>query len=189
MSKRDKKEEIKNVTGEEYSLSDDRRVKILSPGALVAKRFFRNSIALVGLVVLIFMFLFSFLGGLISPYRQDQRFFRTDYIYKEYAGVVENEEFRYAAEGSDFSTALQAQMLLAMQRGKDAFAYRDVAYEIAEEGPELYSISKDGKVIGIAYKDIVSPSVEGTDIPFRLKFDALKAFANGETSFTSGSDD
>ena len=189
MSKRDKKEEIKNVTGEEYSLNDDRRVKILSPGALVAKRFFRNSIALVGLVVLIFMFLFSFLGGLISPYRQDQRFFRTDYIYKEYAGVVENEEFRYAAEGSDFSTALQAQMLLAMQRGKEAFAYRDVAYEIAEEGPELYSISKDGKVIGIAYKDIVSPSVEGTDIPFRLKFDALKAFANGETSFTSGSDD
>ena len=179
----------KNNNEEEYSLNDDRRVKILSPGALVAKRFFRNSIALVGLIVLIFMFLFSFLGGLISPYRQDQRFFRTDYIYKEYAGVVENEEFRYAAEGSDFTTALQAQMLLAMQRGKPAFTYRDVAYEIAEEGPDFYSISKDGKVIGIAYKDIVSPSVEGTDIPFQLKYDALKAFVNGESSFTSGSDE
>ena len=27
---------------ENYSLNDDRRVKVLSPGALVAKRFFRN---------------------------------------------------------------------------------------------------------------------------------------------------
>ena len=26
---------------EQYSLNDDRRVKVLSPGALVAKRFFR----------------------------------------------------------------------------------------------------------------------------------------------------
>ncbi len=179
----------KNDNNEEYSLNDDRRVKILSPGALVAKRFFRNSIALVGLVVLVFMFLFSFLGGLVSPYKQDQRFFRTDYIYKEFAGVTANDEYRYAAEGADFTTALQAQMLLAMQRGKEAFAYRDIAYEVKEEGPDFYSISKDGKIIGIAYKDIVSPSVEGTDVPFQLKYDALKAFANGETAFSSGSDD
>ena len=57
---------------ESLSLNDDRRVKVLSPGAMVTKRFFRNRIAVVGLAVLIFMFLFSFLGGLISPYRQDQ---------------------------------------------------------------------------------------------------------------------
>ena len=33
---------------EQYSLNDDRRVKVLSPGALVAKRFFRNRLAVVG---------------------------------------------------------------------------------------------------------------------------------------------
>ena len=35
-------QEETNAAEENYSLSDDRRVKVLSPGALVAKRFFRN---------------------------------------------------------------------------------------------------------------------------------------------------
>ena len=34
-----------NKPQEDYSLNDDRRVKVLSPGTLVAKRFFRNRIA------------------------------------------------------------------------------------------------------------------------------------------------
>ena len=51
----------------QYSLNDDRRVKVLSPGAMVAKRFFRNRIAMIALFVLIGMFVFSFLGGLGSP--------------------------------------------------------------------------------------------------------------------------
>ena len=38
----------------QYSLNDDRRVKVLSPGAMVAKRFFRNGVAVFGMVVLIF---------------------------------------------------------------------------------------------------------------------------------------
>ena len=33
---------------QELSLNDDRRVKVLSPGALVAKRFIRNILAVVG---------------------------------------------------------------------------------------------------------------------------------------------
>ena len=65
-------------TNAEYSLNDDRRVKTLSPGAMVAKRFFRNSIAVLGMVVLLAMFLFSFLGGAISPYKESQLFYRKD---------------------------------------------------------------------------------------------------------------
>ena len=77
--------------GEQYSLNDDRRVKVLSPGAMVAKRFFRNRIAVVGLVILAFMFLFSFVGGLITPYTEDQQFYRVEYQNKECAGVAEND--------------------------------------------------------------------------------------------------
>ena len=43
---------------QELSLNDDRRVKVLSPGALVAKRFFRNRLAVVGLTMLVVMFVF-----------------------------------------------------------------------------------------------------------------------------------
>lgn len=44
------------------------RVKVLSPGMTVLKRFFRSKLSVVGLATLIFLFLFSFLGPLFSPY-------------------------------------------------------------------------------------------------------------------------
>ena len=49
-----------NPKQEQYSLNDDRRVKVLSPGALVAKRFFRNRLAVLGMIMLLVMFVFSF---------------------------------------------------------------------------------------------------------------------------------
>ena len=177
-----------NHQEDQYSLNDDRRVRVLSPGALVAKRFFRNRIALVGLIVLAFMFAFSFIGGLISPYKENQLFYRYDYMNKEYAGVKENDEFRYvAADGQKFDTVIQAQLVLAIQKGKDSFSYRKVDYTVKEEGDDFYSVSlaEDGTMLGIAYKDIVSPSVEGTEVPFQLRFDALKAYAQHLSSFTS----
>ncbi len=45
------------------------------PGTLVAKRFFRNRLAVVGLTILAVMFIFSFIGGLVSPYGQDEVFY------------------------------------------------------------------------------------------------------------------
>ena len=62
---------------EHLSLDDGRRVKVLSPGMMVFKRFIRNRLAIVGICILVFMFLFSFLGGVISPYRQDQVFYKS----------------------------------------------------------------------------------------------------------------
>ena len=84
----------------DYSLNDDRRVKVLSPGALVAKRFFRNRLAVTGMIVLILMFAFSFIGGVITPYKQDQKFYRVDQQSKAFAGAVKNEEWRYTAQDS-----------------------------------------------------------------------------------------
>ena len=54
MSEEFEKKDVSAASEEEqqYSLNDDRRVKVLSPGAMVAKRFIRNRIAVVGLVIL-----------------------------------------------------------------------------------------------------------------------------------------
>ncbi len=180
-----------STESEQYSLNDDRRVKVLSPGTLVAKRFFRNRIAVTGLVILAFMFLFSFLGGLLSPYKEDQKFYRYDIQQKTYAGVIENTEFRYAsADGQDFGSILQAQLVLAVQTNKDSFTYKDVTYTVTEEGPDFYSVSiRGGANIGIAYKDVVSSSTEGEKVPYALQFAALKAYTNDETAFTQGGRD
>ena len=64
----EEKKATEETIEQELSLNDDRRVKVLSPGALVAKRFFRNRLAVVGLTMLVVMFVFSFIGGLIRPY-------------------------------------------------------------------------------------------------------------------------
>ena len=171
---------------EHLSLNDDRRVKVLSPGTLVAKRFFRNRLAVTGMVILIAMFIFSFIGGLISPYGEAEIFYTTTYQNKEYASVTENKEFRYAvADGQSFGGAAQAQLILAMTKGSDSFSYKDVTYTLVEEGEDFYSIHDGSSMVAIAYKDIVSPSNEGDKIPFAVQYGALKAYVNGEGSFTA----
>ena len=162
---------------EHYSLNDDRRVKVLSPGALVAKRFFRNRLAVVGLSILVFMFVFSFIGGLLSPYGEDEFFYREDQINKEFAVVTENSDFRYMAKDpSLFGSAVQAQTMLAIQKNTPTFSYNGTNYALAQEGTDFYAISSGGKLIGIAYKDVVSSS-DGQALSFEFVYTALKSYA------------
>ena len=170
---------------EQLSLNDDRRVKVLSPGTLVAKRFFRNRLAVVGLTILAVMFIFSFIGGLISPYGQDEVFYRDDIQLKEYAAMSENTEYRYlVADGQEFGTILQAQLTLHMGKD-DSFSYKGVTYDVTEEGDSLYSVSSGGRLLAIAYKDIISANDPSQKFGFNFSFSALKAHANGEAEFTA----
>ena len=174
------------TSNEQYSLNDDRRVKVLSPGAMVAKRFFRNSVAVFGMIVLIAMFLFSFVGGVISPYEEDEKFYTTEYQLKEYAGVTKNEELRFAtAPDQEFGGAVQAKTVLAIKQNAAEFVYRDVTYKVTKEGEGLHSVSLNGTMIGIAYANIVSPTVADTNISFDFQFNALKAYGNKDGGFTA----
>ena len=161
---------------EHYSLNDDRRVKVLSPGALVAKRFFRNRLAVVGLSILIFMFVFSFIGGLLSPYGEDEFFYRDEQINKEFAVVTENTDFRYMAKDSSlFGSPAQAKAVLAIQKGDSTFSYSNNSYTVKQEGEDFYSISCGGSMVGLAFKDVVNSSVEGQKLDFDFVYAALKA--------------
>ncbi len=51
---------------EEVSLADS--VKTLSPTQLVLKRFFRSKLSIIGLAIIIFLFVFCWIGPLFSPY-------------------------------------------------------------------------------------------------------------------------
>ena len=178
----DKEKKVNDENSEQYDLNDDRRVKVLSPGALVAKRFFRNRMAVVGLVTLVAMFVFSFVGGLVSPYKQDQLFYRNDMQSKEYAVVKENTDFRYlAADGQDFGSALQAQAFLAISKNTETFSYRNATYAVTREGDDFYSISQNGTTVGIAFKDIVSEAEKGVAVKYSDQFAILKAYTSQET--------
>ena len=173
----------------EYSLSDDRRVKTLSPGAMVAKRFFRNRIAVLGMVVLIFMFLFSFLGGALMPYGESQLFYRKDSQSQKYAGVKVNTELRYQqAEKDSFPALAQAQFVLAKGKKLTEFAAGGVDYSFEEAGKDFYIITKKGSSDPVAFAavdTVTSVSGEG-QIPFEEQLSILQAKANGEKEFSEG---
>ncbi len=46
-------------------LTNDENFQVMSPGRMVAKRFFRSKLSVVGLCIIIFIFLFSFVGPII----------------------------------------------------------------------------------------------------------------------------
>ena len=171
---------------EHLSLNDDRRVKVLSPGALVAKRFFRNRLAVAGLIILAVMFVFSFIGGVVSPYGQDELFYRYELQAKEYASVTENASFRFVvADGQEFSGRLQAQFMLAAAKDESSFTYKDASYDLAKEGEDFYVISQGNTPIALASKDLVNAEDTSFDLSFDFQRAALKAYTNGEQSFTA----
>jgi len=130
------------ITAEaEMKLDDARRIKVLSPGMLVFKRFIRNRLAVVGLFILLFMFTFSFLGPLFSPFTQTQVFKGIGEMSKEYASATFNTELRYfTAEGETFGDAERAQFLLALGNNEYSFSVDDSTYAFFAEGEKDFRI-------------------------------------------------
>ena len=184
------REEMKNAdqTPAEvhYSLNDDRRVKVLSPGMLVAKRFIRNRMAVTGLVILIFMFVFSFIGGLVSPYGQDQFFYTDKTIRKSFGEAKENTEFRYGSNSDElFGLTAQAKAMLAIQQGKDTFNFSNHNYTMNKVSDEMFTISCDGVMVGYAAKDMVNADAADQKLSFEFNYQALTAYATGAKEFTA----
>lgn len=91
--------------GEPLALDDTQRVKVLSPGRLVTKRFFRNKLAIVGLAILIFMFVFAFIFPLFYPYTQTQIFYKYGTLNSNYASATERTEYVSYSLGDDISVS------------------------------------------------------------------------------------
>lgn len=176
----------KNASTEEYSLNDDRRVRTLSPGALVIRRFLRNRVAVTGLIILVIMALFSFLGGLITPYKEDQLFYRYESQKKQYAGVKKNTELRYvASDKNSFPSVAQAKFVLARKKGEESFDAKGGPYTYKQMGEDFFVIYADGTEAPVAFAtyDTVSSSSSDQELPFSLQLKILTTLKNGETGF------
>ncbi len=139
----------KNIKMEEYdnnkettmALDDEQRVKILSPGLLVFKRFIRNKLAITGSMFILAMFLFSFVGGWLMPYGEDEIF--TEYVdmSKVFGGVAVNNEYTFiTADGNDFPMVARAQFVLAANKENTVFDSQDVDYSLEKLADELYVV-------------------------------------------------
>ncbi len=58
------------------------RAKVLSPWMTVVKRFFRSKLSIIGLVTIIVLFVFSFLGPVFSPWSEGGDGTKKDYDNK-----------------------------------------------------------------------------------------------------------
>ena len=133
----------------EVHLDDVSRVKVLSPGRKVFKRFIRNRLAVFGSILLITMFVFSFIGPLFYAYGQKQIFYKYDKQNVNYALAKENTA--YNGYSLDDSVTLDRTIVNAMNSNikKMIAADRDkldgiedeMGFEINKLADEIYTLS------------------------------------------------
>ncbi len=105
----EQEKEILNVSEEEVKTEDQAqelhgenlgdRVRVLSPGMMVAKRFFRSKLSVIGLVMLIALFLFSFVGPFFSSWVKNGEPVADENAQKE---IVAAEKITYEVDGVQY---------------------------------------------------------------------------------------
>lgn len=168
------------------ALDDEQRVKVLSTGMLVAKRFFRNKLAVAGLVILVTMFVFSFIGGMVSPYGESQVFRKTDHVWKDYAGATYNKAYIFeTADGSEFPAAGQQKFILATNKGDATFEADGVTYGLENKGEEywaIYSAEPVATVLTLKGKSTYKPAGDA-EVTDDIKEGYEEAVSNDEDTF------
>lgn len=167
-------------------LGDEQRVKVLSPGMLVIKRFVRNRLAIVGTVIIIFMFLFSFVGSLITPYGETEVFTYVGTMSKEYASITQNVEFRYTvADGKVYDSGAHSKFILAKNKGDTFFEHNGQEYSIIIEGEDFYRITGMVPLADVtSFRGLfaVEP-INGETVSPELEAQVVLALEEGKTQF------
>ena len=168
------------------ALDDEQRVKVLSPSMLVFKRFIRNKLAIVGVAFILFMFLFAFVGGWVSPYGEDQVFTHYEGLEKDYASVTVNTDYRYTiVDGEKFDSLAQSKFILALNTGAATFDAQGKTYSYEQKGEDLYVVNGTAEVArGMSNKMMTAVKpVEGVTLPEGFEAAANEAIKAGETAF------
>lgn len=175
------------VDNRKNALDNESRVKVLSPGMLVFKRFVRNKLAVVGFTMLAAMFIFSFVGPFFSPYTQTQLFTREELVYKDYANAKYNSDLlpvlRSDVKPNDFKK-IKSKFILAKNKGASEFEVSKAKYSITKLSDDAYIIndSKEaGKFVIKGSMALLPKNPLYTD-GFKEAFD--KAFKANEDKFT-----
>ena len=179
----------KNVNeNEPMKLDDAARVKVLSPARLVAKRFFRNKLAIVGLVLLITLFAFSFLGPLVYPYGQTQKFTNTKFLDLEYAvsGIPSSYD-RYMLDEDqmkDVENYIDSFIIDLNKEGvnEKVFEKFNEKFKLVRIGESLYSLSKVGGYIGKI--DTQTGTISGGNLSEEANAKILEAYAARQETVT-----
>lgn len=134
----------------EVRLDDVTRVKVLSPGRQVFKRFIRNRLAVFGTILLIIMFVFSFLGPLAYPYGQKQIFYKYDKQNVNYALAKYNSTYNgyvsdpavELSQTARSTTNTNVKLMAANGEASVRFLVDDVIYQHTQLGEGVVMLGK-----------------------------------------------
>ncbi len=159
---------------------EENQIKIISPGRMVLKRFFRSRLSVIGLVTLITLFAFSIIGPFISPWGETQPDMRVapvvimDYEYSYTETIRTNEgilEIAQATLGDDFvpvrdtDTSLQRSSAIRANQDKLYQKFRsgeNVGHYTREDGMDIYfHVDQTSNVYTIFLLEPVETEVRG----------------------------
>ena len=170
------------------ALDDVQRVKVLSPGRMVMSRFLRNRLSLVGIIIIIAMFAFAFIGGMVMPYSQSDVFYTKEEMKKAYAGATFIKDYQILpADGASLPTDLGSKLILAMTKGEESFTTRDgSSFTLEPLSDDAFILKGSGREAGIvSLRSFVSYAAD-TTLSYSFCKNALAAIIAGEEGFTAG---
>lgn len=170
------------------ALDDVQRVKVLSPGRMVMSRFLRNRLSLVGIIIIIAMFAFAFIGGMVMPYSQSDVFYTKEEMKKAYAGATFIKDYQVLpADGANLPTDLGSKLILAMTKGEESFSTRDgSSFTLEALSDDAFILSRSGREAGIVSLRSFVSYASDTTLSYSFCKNALTAIIAGEESFTAG---
>jgi peptide/nickel transport system permease protein len=168
------------TTGER--LDSEARVRVLSPGMMVAKRFFRNKLALTGLVIIIAMFAFAFLGGMVNPYSQSQVFYTTELMNKDYAGATQIKDYQIIAEeGVTLPSDISSNIILAIGSGNMVFESKTGETigvgKFSDSAYFLYHVERSTERLALNSTEKAEAEAAGSNV---FELDGVTYLFNGE---------
>ena len=149
LKQRAAQEQQNNGGQEEKTLDDLSRVKVLSPGRKVFKRFMRNRLAVCGAFMLIAMFVFSFIGPLFYPYGQTQIFYKYDKQNVNFAMAKDNTAYNGFVLDPDTKVESSVnnvmnsriKTMISQDMTKEVVFGETGAYEIEKLATDIYQLS------------------------------------------------
>ncbi len=175
-------EAVSQAIDEEYALDDERRIKVLSPSALVFRRFIRNRLAVAGVVILLFMFLFSFVGAELSPYGYQEIFYTKEQRLQDFGGVQKNEELRFLVkENADFPAGARAYMLKAIGEGRSSYEYAGNIFDIDRLSDNAYIVNAGIEITNFITLGKKLRPADGANLPPGLEEALITAIETGQS--------
>ncbi len=151
-----------------------------SPSVLVARRFFRNRLAIIGLIILLLIFLFSFVGGILTPYTESQVFESVTTTNLDIATVFTNNTYHLYSLNNNISSSFQSKFLLALSKGEDKIVYDDTTYNLINLGKDVYFIYNGSTLSYIASLLIPDTQIESN---FTFLSDLFMAYTKNADYF------